>query len=58
MWQWRHSPREKCQSYSDIENAIIEDVYNRDGKQVKLDKNILIDLKKSIQFDTNKKGRN
>jgi hypothetical protein len=55
MWQWRQSPRDGWQSYSDIENALIEDVYNRDGKQVKLDNNKLIDLKKSIQFHTNKK---
>jgi hypothetical protein len=56
MWQWRESPRDEWQFYSDIENAIIEDVYNVHGKQVKLDNNIKIDLKKNIQIDENKKN--
>jgi hypothetical protein len=55
MWQWRQSSHDEWQFYSDIENSIIEDVHHRNGKQVKLDNNITIDLKKNIQFDANKK---
>ncbi|CAF1387742.1 unnamed protein product [Adineta steineri] len=58
MWQWRKSSRDIWQSYSDIENAIIEDAYHQNDKQVELDNNITIDLKKNIQFDSNKKKDN
>jgi hypothetical protein len=51
MWQWRQSSRDEWQFYSDIENAIIEDVHNRGGERVELDDNITIDLKKGIRFD-------
>jgi len=55
MWQWRESSHDEWQSYSDIENSIIDDAYHRDDKRVELDNNITIDLKKSVQIDTNNK---
>ncbi len=55
MWQWRQSSRDEWNAYSDIENALIEDVYKRNGKRVELDNNVMIDLKKGIQFDGNNK---
>jgi hypothetical protein len=50
MWQWRQSSRDEWQSYSDIENSIIEDVYHQNGKEVKLDNKIIIDLKKKYSI--------
>jgi hypothetical protein len=57
MWQWRQSSGAEWKFYSDIENAIIEDVHNRGGERVELDNNVTIDLKKGVQLDAkNKKG--
>jgi len=56
MWQWRQSRNEEWHLYSDIENAIIENAHKCGNKQVELDNNVIIDLKKNIQKNDKNKS--
>jgi hypothetical protein len=56
MWQWRQSRNDEWHLYSDIENEIIENAHKCGNKQVELDNNVIVDLKKSIQKNDNNKS--
>ncbi|CAF1643124.1 unnamed protein product [Rotaria magnacalcarata] len=58
MWQWRQSQSNEWQNYSDIETAIIEDVYNRHGNRVELEDNVVVDLKQGLQMNNANKKKN
>ncbi|CAF4319443.1 unnamed protein product [Rotaria magnacalcarata] len=58
MWQWRQSQSNEWQNYSDIETAIIEDVYNRHGNCVELEDNVVVDLKQGLQMNNANKKKN
>ena len=55
-WQWRQSRNDEWHLYSDIENAIIENASKSSHKQVELDNNVILDLKKSIQRNDKNKS--